>query len=188
MTCINLLPRREQAREEKKREYYFMMALSAACAVIIVLGVHFIMSSRINNQVERNTFLNNEITVLDSKIKNINELKRIKKSLIARMGIIQELQSNRARIVKLFDDIVTVLPSDIHLYKIHRKKNAVIFDGYAASNTNISQMMRNIENSHTMGDPSLNEIKVQDKTGNRLNEFSLQSYLKDPYQIVQGAN
>ena len=106
MAHINLLPWREQLREERKKRFLVviggMFVLSAA---IIFLGDKY-FTSAIENQDARNAYIQGEIAVLDSRIKEISELKTRRQQLLERMKIIQDLQGNRPVIGHVFDQSV----------------------------------------------------------------------------------
>lgn len=175
MAHINLLPWRDELREERKNEFFAFLVGSGVVSLFIMIMVHVVMASRIDTQAERNHVLKVEIKLLDKKIAEIKQLKKLKAALIARMAIIQELQTNRAQVVHLFDDVVKVLPKGIHLYEVSRHGNQLTFSGFSDSNTNISKLMRNIDKSTWLSGPVLNEIKTEDKNGKRESEFTLNS-------------
>ena len=175
MAHINLLLWREQLREERKKDFFVMLFGSGVMSVLIMLLVHLSMASRIDTQLEHNTLLTTEIKILGEKISKINQMKKLKAALIARMAIIQELQTNRPQVVHIFDDLVKVLPKGVHIFEIIRKGNIVTLSGFAESNTNISSLMRNINKSSWLERPILSEIKTEDKNGKRKSEFRLNS-------------
>ncbi|NIQ09874.1 MAG: pilus assembly protein PilN, partial [Gammaproteobacteria bacterium] len=78
---------------------------------VVILYVHLHIGSQISDQSERNTFLKQQISEVDKKIKEISELETEKKNLLARMNIIQELQTRRPGIVKLFDELPRRVPA-----------------------------------------------------------------------------
>lgn len=175
MAHINLLPWREELREERKKEFLTLLIATGVISLLIMMLVHVFMASHISSQAERNRILESEIKLLDKKIAEIRQLKKLKSSLIARMAIIQELQANRAQVVHLFDEVVKILPKGVHLYEMARNGNQLTFSGFSDSNTNISKLMRNIDKSTWLSLPMLNEIKTEDKNGKRESDFTLNS-------------
>lgn len=180
MTNINLLPWREELREERKKQFIAMLATSVVSAILLMVLVHFIVSSKISAQDKRNRYLKNEIVQFDKEIKKIEALKKMKAMLVARMEIIQELQSNRPQIVHLFDQVVRVLPEGVHLSQIMRNGDRLTLIGKAESNTNVSDLMRNISSSAWLKQPSLHEIKNNKRDGLLHSEFRLQLQMTHP--------
>lgn len=181
MTNINLLPWRERLQEERKRQFYICLLGTAFLAGIIMFITHTIINYRIDDQIARNNFLKQQIRELDVKIGEIKSLEKVKNALLARMGIIQELQANRTLVVHMFDELVNVLPKGIHLTEIQRKGSTVTLFGKTESNSNVSDLMRNINKSHWLTNPELREIKADPKEANRISEFNLTLELTNPY-------
>lgn len=179
MTNINLLPWREKKREQEKKTFTTVLLSSVVISALIVFLVNYYADSLVSNQLGRNKILENEITVLDDQIKEIKSLKTVRAGLISRMAIVQNLQSTRTLMVHLFDELITVIPSGIFLTKVERKNDVVTLWGYAESNTNVSDLMENIEKSDYMQNPVLIEIKnMEDKKQSADNQFNLSFVLK----------
>lgn len=170
---INLLPWRELRREEKKREFIMLLGAALAATLCLLAMMHLFIVSEIKIEQRKSTYLRHEITLLDSKIKEIQALKKQKEALIARMQVIQTLQANRTQVVHLFDELISVLPSGVYLKQVKRQGDSVNLIGKAESNTNVSVLMRNIEKSHWLAEPLLNEIKSEDARSEIDRDFSL---------------
>jgi type IV pilus assembly protein PilN len=110
---------------------------------------------------------------VEKQIREIRDLDKTKQNLLARMNIIQELQGSRPQIVHLFDEIVTTLPDGVTLDKVEQKGNVVSFEGQAQSNARVSSMMRNIDGSEWLENPSLVFIESKEKTGTGYSHFRL---------------
>ncbi|MCG8433587.1 MAG: pilus assembly protein PilN, partial [Gammaproteobacteria bacterium] len=106
MPRINLLPWREEKRKERQQEFFVSLGISAAFGATVVFGALMHVDRLIDHQNTRNNFLRNEIAAVDEKIKEINELRETKQRLLARMQIIERLQTSRPEVVHLFDELV----------------------------------------------------------------------------------
>lgn len=190
MTEINLLPWREQKREQEKQKFIIVLS---GILILVVIGVFFVNRYTINlveGQTARNQQLEKEINVLDEQIKEIKNLKKLRAGLIARMNIVQNLQATRVLTVRLFDELIKILPDGVYLTKMQREKNKITLFGYTESNSDISQLMRNIEASNLIQLPELTEIKKSEEEKNQAqsqkqtfstkenNEFKLSFILK----------
>ena len=182
MTQINLLPWREKKREQEKKMFTTMLIIGAVIAVVIVFIINSYASGLVSNQTARNQLLQKEITALDGEITEIKTLKQTRLALISRMSIVRNLQSTRTLMVHLFDELIKVMPPGIYVTKLERKNDIVILWGYSESNTNISILMRNIENNEWIQNPALTEIKKMDEEKQPANnEFKLNFILKPKY-------
>lgn len=173
MTRINLLPWREELRQEQKKQFGIMTLLIAILAVAIVGLIHFQMASKIDYQQGRNTFLTDQITAVDLEIAEISELQKVRRSLIERMNVIQDLQGSRPSIVHLFSEIVSTVPNGVYLKTLTQTGSNLLVNGEAESNARVSTYMRNLSNSEWLKDPNLTVIEIEDKKVNRISTFTL---------------
>ena len=178
MAKINLLPWREELRKQKQREFASMSGGSAIIAGLIVLLAHFHVDGLIDNQNQRNTFLESEIDILDQRIVRIKELERMKANLLARMNVIQELQRSRPESVHLMDEMVRTLPDGVYLDKFTQKGKDLTMAGVAQSNARVSDYMRNIDSSEWLTGPSLDQIKTKEVERRRISNFNLRGKQK----------
>lgn len=186
MARVNLLPWREKERQRQKR----LMTAAALGAVVLTfagaLASYFLIEDWILAQEARNAFLTAEIATLDRKIKEIKEIEKKKQDLLARMEIIQDLQQMRPEIVHFFDEIMTTIPNGLFLTGIRQTGTNVVLEGRAQSYGRISDLMRNINASAWIANPTLKIIKEQDKTDTGLSHFELQLQQRRPAKPEEG--
>jgi len=173
LTRINLLPWREEERQEQKKQFGVMAAMTCVLAVAIVGLIHFQMQSKIDYQDSRNHFMSAEITKVDEEIKEISELQKVRRSLVERMEVIQDLQGSRPSIVHLFTEIVSTVPNGVYLETLAQTGNNLEVNGEAESNARVATYMRNLQASDWLNDPNLTVIEIEDKTVNRISTFTL---------------
>ncbi len=174
MSRINLLPWREARRNELKTQFFITAGMAVLFAGIVWGVIHFYHTQLIEQQVARNTYLEMQITLLDKKIKEIEELEREKERLLSRMRAIEQLQGNRPLIVRFFDELVNSLPEGVSVLTINQKAQAITITGVAQSNARVSSFMRNLDGSEWLKNPTLDIIQTQDlKDGVNLSNFTL---------------
>jgi type IV pilus assembly protein PilN len=173
MARINLLPWRDAERRRRQREFAIAIGLAVGLAVLVALGARFDIAGAIDGQHDRNALLQQEITKLNKRIKEINKLEETKTSLLARMNVIQQLQESRPEIVHLFDELVASIPDGVFVTRVSQTGNRVEVEGRAQSNARVSAFMRNIQASAWIGDPQLLVIENKDQTGTGLSHFRL---------------
>ena len=173
MARINLLPWREAERKRRQQEFGVMILTAVIITALILVAAHLQIESEITAQSQRNAYLQKETDVVEQQIAEIRDLGKTKASLLARMNIIQELQSSRPQIVHLFDEIVSTLPEGVFLDAVLQSGNKVEMSGKAQSNARVSSFMRNIEDSEWLGKPRLDFIESKEATGTGLSEFKL---------------
>ena len=173
MIRINLLPWREERRQELKKQFVMVTLMTCVLSAAIVGLIHVQMQSKIDYQLSRNNFLTTEIAKVDEEIKEISELQKVRRSLIERMEVIQDLQGSRPSIVHLFTEIVSSVPNGVYLKSLEQKGGNLNIIGEAESNARVSTYMRNLQSSAWLKDPNLTVIEIEDKTVNRVSSFTL---------------
>jgi len=176
MPRINLLPWREELRKDRQKNFMAAALGAALAGVAIVVGTVLFYSTRIDHQRDRNDYLKNEIAVLDDQISEIKELEDVKDRLIARMEIIENLQTKRPEVVHLFDEIAKSLPAGVYLENVSQKGSKVTISGVAQSSTRVSALMRNIDSSPWLTNPDLNVVETRSQDGSssgRSSTFSI---------------
>jgi type IV pilus assembly protein PilN len=161
MARINLLPWREQLREERRKRFLLSLAGVAILGVGIVLLADRYYSSEISGQTARNTYIKSEIAVLDSRIKQISELKARRKQLLERMKIIQDLQGNRPMSGRMFDQLARTLPDGVFFTDVKMTAGVISIAGNAESNNRVSELLRNLEASPWLEQAVLTEVKTK---------------------------
>ncbi len=173
MIRVNLLPHREMKRAAQQRAFIVASVAMVALGAGVIFLVHGVLASRIESQKARNRFLDEQIASLDKQIEDIRRLREQTQQLLARKRVVETLQSNRAEVVQLFDQIARQLPDGVYLRNIKQTGTKVNIVGYAQSNARVSTLMRNLESSPSLANATLVEIKSATVSNQRLNEFIL---------------
>lgn len=171
---VNLLDWRKARREQRKKEFGAKMGLGVAVAAAIVGLAYMNMTGAYEHQVARNDYLRQQIKEMDQKIKEIEELERVRNNLLARMRVIEELQASRSATVHFFDEIISTLPDGVNITGIKQQGANVTIDGVADSNGRISTYMKNLDASVWFDNPRLVIIKSNEKDRLRKSVFQLQ--------------
>lgn len=179
MTNINLLPWRELKREQDKKRFTTYLAITIAISIVIVFFVNYYVAANVVEQTALNSRLEAEITEYKKQIIEIKNLRTLRQSLIARMNIVQNLQATRILTVRLFDELIKILPDGVYVNKMERVGDKIMLSGYTESNSNISRLMQNIELSQWIQLPALSEIKkTKEGPDDSPSEFKLSFILK----------
>jgi len=173
MIRINLLPHREEKRRARQRQFFSLSILSLLLGAMIWGLVHGAISAQIYYQERRNAYLEQETAILDKQIAEIKKLREQTKSLLERKDAVEKLQSDRSRVVHLFDQLLHILPEGVYLKSIKQNGEGIELVGYAQSNARVSTLMRAIEDSAWLESPALVEIHSTNVNSARLSEFTL---------------
>jgi type IV pilus assembly protein PilN len=172
---INLLPHREMRRKQQQTQFYIMVGVVAAIGAGIWFAVHTYLEDQFQNQVARNNYLTAEIKKLDAQIAEIKKLQDQIAALRARARVVETLQATRSEVVHLLDQMVRQLPDGVYLKSIKQTGTRVTISGFTQSQARVSTLMRNLESSPHLTQPTLIEIKAvqQPQGGLRTNEFTM---------------
>jgi type IV pilus assembly protein PilN len=172
-TRINLLPHREMRRKQQQQQFFIMLGVIVAISGVIWFAVHSYLDGQFTNQEARNKYLSDEIVKLDKEIAEINKLKEQTAALLKRKQVVETLQSNRAEVVHLMDQLIRQLPDGMYLKSIKQSGTKVAISGYTQSQARVSTLMRNLEGSQYIQNANLVEIKAATVGGARINEFTM---------------
>lgn len=161
---INLHPWRQEQREEKKKEFFSVIALTGMLFFLIAIFINQVMVSKISEQNYRNKYLVDQKEIYQKDIDTINELKKYKENIVKRMFVINSLQSDRPKVVKLFDEVISTLPKELHLKYLDRTGSIITFEGVSYSNNNTSTFIKNLQESKIFSNPRLDKITAIEDT------------------------
>ena len=171
---INLLDWRTELNTLRKQQFGAMMIGGVVAAVLGVAAVTYGVDEAIDFQKQRNEFLRGQIAEMEKKIKEIEEIEKVKSNLLARMKVIEELQASRAAMVHFFDEILNTLPDGVYIKSLRQNGTSVSIEGTAESNGRVSAYMKNIESSKWFSEPKLVVINTKDVGRRRQADFTLQ--------------
>lgn len=173
MIRINLLPHRAEKRRARKIQFIALSVISLVAGAILIGFVHVAMSAKISYQERRNTYLKQEIAILDKQIEEIKKLREQTESLLARKSVVENLQSTRADVVHLMDQMLRILPDGVYIQSLKQSGKSINMTGYAQSNARVSTLMRAIEDSPWLNTPALIEIHASSSGGARVSVFTM---------------
>lgn len=180
MARINLLPWRAERRKQREREFYMQVGAALVAALFVLIVWSYWMGARIDNQSQRNEYLQGEIKQLDNRIAKIKDLEKVRDGLLQRKQIIEQLQANRSQMVHLFDELVKTIPGSARLSSMKQSGDSMSLDGVAQSNSSVAEYMRNIEASPWMGHADLRKTENTHDDSRMPYSFGLDVKLNTP--------
>jgi type IV pilus assembly protein PilN len=160
MININLRPWRKNKRLRIKKEYTQKLIVFAFSTLAVMIVIFQNYKIEINKQQSRNLYLTNINTELDLKIKEIEELKKERESILNRMTIINSLQGDRKNTIKILDSLNTLTPKGINLTYLNRTEKKFKIEGVSGINDDISEFLANLQSSDFFNEPKLGKINL----------------------------
>jgi type IV pilus assembly protein PilN len=182
MIRVNLLPHREMRRRRLQQQFFIMLGMVAFLGFAVWGLVHTSLANRYEEQLGRNKYLQEQIVKLDKEIEDIKKLREMTAALLARKKVVETLQSNRAEVVHLLDELARQLPDGVYLKAIKQQGGRVTISGYTQSQARVSTLMRNLDASPHIENSNLVEIKAVALGTARINEFTLAVAIERPKQ------
>lgn len=177
MATINLLPWRKQRRAKRQREFIKWLLIWLCLSLAIAVYWYWYQLGLIEHQKQRNHYLQQQLNLVSVDIGKINQLEKQQQSLVARMQVVNNLQTHRPQVVHLFDELVSTLPKGVQLTELSQAENTITVSGRAESNTRISDFMRQIESSLWLTNPVLQVVEQKPSRGSSsitgIHHFSL---------------
>jgi type IV pilus assembly protein PilN len=186
MAHINLLPWRAERRKQREREFFMQLGAAFVAALLVLLLWSFWMGMRIDNQNERNAYLQGQIKQLDERIAKIKDLEKVRQRLLARKQIIEQLQANRSQMVHLFDELVNTIPASVRLTSMKQNADSMVLYGVAQSNASVAEYMRNLDASPWMAGADLEKTEIKYRAGRMPYTFGLNVKLSQPSEEETG--
>lgn len=177
MPRINLLPWREELFREQQKAFGIAAGVTAVAGAAVVVLVLMLINGMISHQQARNAYLTDQIRILDQRIAEIRDLEQQKNTLLARMGVIERLQSSRPEVVHLFDQLVDTLPDGVHMTSFNQREANLEIRGVAQSSARVSAYMRAIEASEYL---AITRLDIIQRQRDRAQEFVLQARQVSP--------
>lgn len=147
MAKINLLPWREALREQRKKEFISIGVGVFLLGLVLAALAWAFFNQRSNDQQQANQVIQQANQQLDVQLKSLDGLQKHRDEIIERMKLIQDLQGKRPVVVRLFDELVRLMPSNMHLSRFERRGNKFTIIGRAESPNAVSELLRNLESS-----------------------------------------
>lgn len=159
MILINLLPHREEARKRRKEAFQATMFASLLVGLAIAGAIYWWFQIMITDQQTKNSFLQQEIKVLEGQIKEIASIEDEIAALRARQKAVEDLQSDRNLPVHLLTELVKQLPDGVYVTAVRQTGQTITMQGMAQSNERVSELLRNLANNTPwLAKPELAEI------------------------------
>ncbi|MBF7688705.1 PilN domain-containing protein [Acinetobacter rathckeae] len=147
MSKINLLPWRDDVREQKRKAFILVSVLMVCVGLSLVAVTWFFLNQQRVDQEQANQLILAKNQQIDEQLKSLNGLQEQRQAIVDRMGLIQNLQAQRPVAVRLVDELVRVIPTQVYLTRFSRTGESLVIEGKAESPNTVAELIRNMDNS-----------------------------------------
>lgn len=158
MLELNFMPEKKQAIKLKLE--YFYWGFEAIGLLVILMGINGIYSSRVNHYTKMREEKAREVKQNEALLKKIKKLTADRQNLQRKKNIIDRLDTNRQKWVKLLDNILDLMPNQIWLSNFSGKNNQIHINGVAITILYLNDFIKSLETSNMFTSVTLGKIVV----------------------------
>ncbi|MCL4478146.1 MAG: PilN domain-containing protein [Deltaproteobacteria bacterium] len=182
MMKINLIKQASKGISKKEIAIYQQLIIGVA-AVVVLIGILVFLEYSIENAISTTTTkitsLNEEMLRLNKTVNQINDFKKKKEQIKAKLDIIKTLEKNRIAQVVLMDELSKSIPIDqtsiiskrLWLTSLSEQGNLVLMEGIALDNDTIAKFMKDLSRNGYF-----REIKLQQTSQFTSNDLLLYKF------------
>ncbi|MGC8900217.1 MAG: PilN domain-containing protein [bacterium] len=184
MMKINLLKQAKKTVSGKEITVYKQLALGGA-VVLIFIVVLALLEINIHNKISATRTniaqLNQKLIQLNKVVEEINNFKKMKDQIKAKLDIINTLEKSRLAEVHLMDELSKCIPYDptsvlskkLWLTSLQQHGDVLGMDGVALDNATLAQFMDNLSKDPYFSDVNLSKTEQIKSNDLLLYKFSL---------------
>lgn len=144
---INLFPWRERQREEQKKNFVMISGGAGFLALFLAFIDWSYQAYRLDDQIQANQLISSAQQDLDIELKQIEQINTNDQIQFKQIQFLHHLQGQRPVTTRLMDELVRLLPEDLHLEKVSRNGSGLTLEGKAVHPSTVSTLLRQLEHS-----------------------------------------
>jgi type IV pilus assembly protein PilN len=157
---VNLLPREERVEEMRALappRTQFLVPLAAALALLVPTGTLFVRQEMKLQVLRREIQLAaQESATLKPRVDRVQQLEQQRTQLHDRLELVRRLNQERARPVRLMDELAAQVPGHLWLTKLSQSQSGTITnEGATFTPLVLADLISRLEESHLYGDVDL---------------------------------
>jgi len=181
MIRINLLP--QDAKRARRAGAGFKLDKTRVIPVVMLAIVALSCTTTMMLQGARLSTLERDVAEARAEseqykrtIALIDEMVAKEQELNRRLGLVEQLDRNRFKTVRVLDEVARRVPRYMWLTGLKNlSADRVSFDGYAFSNLVVSDLMTELDKSNMFADTELSAMKRQEVEGQNAVNFTVTS-------------
>lgn len=181
MIRINLLPVKQIRKRISGRNEIIAIAGTIIAVIAALFTVHWTLANQVAALKGEIASLQKEKDKYSSLNKTIEDLKKVKDSLNAKIEVIKKLRLDSLLAVRVVDEVASRTPSGrLWLTNLRQSATSLQLDGVALDNATIAQYMKLLEASPYLDKAELSNSSLTDVAGQKLKSFNLTLTITPP--------
>ncbi len=146
---LNVMPWREAEKEQRKKSYITGAAIAGLLGAGLVYGAMTYAGTIANEHAAANDLINQHSAKIDAELAKTGELQKNRQTMLSKMKLIKDLQTDRADTVKVVNAIAQAVPQNAFLTKIEAAGDLITIEGMADNTDTIVTLMRDLKSSQS---------------------------------------
>ena len=177
MIRINLLPVREARRKAGARQQLVILAGSLLATLGVVGVFHLSLISDVSAAQERLAEIDDQIKRYEPQIKQVEEYKKRKEQIRAKLDVIEGLEASRSGPVRLLDELATLIPERLWLTRMTVARSELMLEGLSLDNETIASFLTALTDSPYFKRVELDTSVLQSVSNLKVNSFKIRAGL-----------
>jgi type IV pilus assembly protein PilN len=184
MIKVNLLKQAKKGVSQKEINIYKQLIVGGVAVAVflaIIIFMELNMRGKISSTKDNITQLNQKMVQLNKVVNEINNFKKMKDQIKAKLDIITTLEKNRTAEIHLMDELSKSIPYDpssvlskkLWLVSLQQHGDLIGMDGVALDNSTLAQFMDNLSKDPYFSNVNLSKTEQVKSNDLLLYKFSL---------------
>jgi type IV pilus assembly protein PilN len=187
MIRINLLPVREARRKADLRQQLVLLGATLGASLVVVGIAHWTLAHATGEARQHVQEMNREIEAFKPQLAQVEAFQSKKAEIERKLEVIANLDRSRSGPVHLLDELATHAPARLWITKLAATKNEIKLSGMSLDNEVIAAFLTSLNDSPYFGAVELEETRLSEKNGLKLNSFEIRAGLSNPGAPAGGA-
>ncbi|MDX8387224.1 MAG: PilN domain-containing protein [Ghiorsea sp.] len=173
MIRVNLIPHRIAFRQKQIIEYITVTVSAILFVLALVVAVDVWSTQELTDLQAEQASLRAQNAELRKKTGELSNLDNLRKEVVGKLQIVDELQAGRFRSLNTLDGIAEAIPQNIWITKLDDKGGAMALSGFGESSQAVANFMRALQTSLTFSDVRLTVDQEAEAGGMSVRKFAL---------------
>ena len=181
MIKVNLLgaPKAKKVKKASRVQSQLVAGITILVVLLLVAAYGWYwLNGRISTLTEEKTKKEKELALLKDKVKEVENLENLKKTLQEKVKIIDQLKKNQSGPVHLLDELAKDLPDRVWLVSLNEQNGNVDLDGKAMSNSEIVTFVSNLARTPMFSGIQLLESRAGTEANTEVFSFKIKFQYK----------
>lgn len=185
MTQINLLAWRDELNLQRKKKFQWCCVGMVIFAGLWVALEWMYVNHKCYQQIQINQNIMDENQRLEVHLKPLSGMQKEYHAVMERIQLIHALQGQRPITVRLVDELVRVVPTQMYLTKFARTNNQFVIEGRAENPNRVAELLRHLDASPWYRNAVMNSFIAEISPDNQQHEGTFNPEIAYGQFIVQ---